>query len=138
MIQRIQTLWLLLAGAVCVLQLMFPMIKVDIQPLSLFLPVVLLNIAAGSSLIFALLSIFWFKKRKQQQLWCYGIILLQILVYICIGWFFHRFTQGVSVSHLEVVYYPFAFPAIVIIFTVLAITGIRKDEKKVRDADRLR
>jgi hypothetical protein len=138
MIQRIQTVWLLLAGVFCTLQLVFPMISVTSQPLSLFLPVVLLNIIGGGSLLVALLAIFLYKNRKKQLWWCYGLIMLQILAYICIGWFFHIITRGVQINDLAVRFYTFVFPAIAIIFTVLAIVGIRKDEKIIRSADRLR
>ncbi|GHU73843.1 hypothetical protein FACS189413_18500 [Bacteroidia bacterium] len=138
MIQRIQTVWLLLAGIFCTLQLVFPMISVAEQPLSLFLPVVLMNIIGGGGLLFALLAIFLYKNRKKQLWWCYGLILLQILAYVCIGWFFHILTRGIPVDDLKVRFYTFIFPAIAIIFVVLAIVAIRKDEKLIRSADRLR
>ncbi|MDR0547583.1 MAG: DUF4293 domain-containing protein [Dysgonamonadaceae bacterium] len=137
MIQRIQTIWLLLAGVFCTLQLVLPMISVASQPLSLFLPTVLLKIFGACGLLIALLAIFWYKNRTQQLRWCYGMVLLQISAYICTGWFLRRLEDIPTIKNSAEAL-TFIFPAITIIFAVLAIVGIRKDEKKVRAADRLR
>lgn len=136
MLQRIQTIWLLLAAAVSFAGLKFPFYsgtnKVGIP--SSFLngmsPVYLLMLTVAVAVI-ALVSIFLFKNRKLQMRLCLINIVLQVgLMY---GYYHEAqfFTSGT-----------FALTAIlqplVLIFLFLAITGIRKDNKIIADSNRLR
>lgn len=139
MIQRIQTLWLFLAALVMVTLFYFPVYKLSaMQEVTIgnnFLAIILV----AFSILLSLLTIFNFKKRKNQVSLCW----LNILV--CIGllaWLFYsidktrKLPQNINISGY---YWIGAFiPLIAIILLFLAKAGIKKDEKLVKSVDRLR
>lgn len=136
MLQRIQSIWLLLAATCAFAGLKFPFYsgtnKVEI-PSSLLTgmsPVYLLMLTVAIGVI-ALITIFLFKNRKLQIRLCLLATILQLLL---IYLYYHQstfFTSGTYAltSLLQ--------PA-VLVFLFLAIAGIRKDSKIIADSNRLR
>ena len=149
MIQRIQTVWLLLASlfsATLFLDWYTGYIyKADVQQgigsvvsylrVTDFFPLLIIAVAMT---IMPLQAVFFFKNRKRQK---------------SIGWLSLLVSVGfiaVSLMHVEnfkntspmpkngSYQAGVVIPAIVIVFIVFAISGIRKDEKLVKSMDRLR
>lgn len=137
MIQRIQSIWLLLAAVCAFLTLKFSTYvgtNKDLIPSSFLngittFPLIAVTLATG---IVALFTIFLYKNRKQQ------------------GWF--TLLAGVLEVGLLFLYYKeietyvgrgtFSITAIlhafVILFLILAARGISSDEKLIKDSNRLR
>lgn len=135
MIQRIQTLWLI-AAALCgfaTLKLPFYVGSIanssaeEFNAMSHFL-LMILTVAAS---IIALVAIFLFKNRPLQSkitLAGLGISILNIVLYFV---FIKRYNSGaIALSSI------FSFG--VTAFYLMALMGIRKDEKLVKSLDRLR
>ena len=136
MIQRIQSVWLLLAAACAFagLKLSFysgtkladPLLK-ELNGTETIL-LMITGIAVGG---LALITIFLFKNRALQFKLCLlGILLQLVLIYL-----YYRevtgYTQG-TYSLTSILQ-----PTIVLSF-ILAAVGIRKDSKMVKNSDRLR
>lgn len=142
MIQRIQTIWLLMAAAAAFLTLKLSfyggnLLNVETntktyQSLTAQSNVLLTILSAGVGLA-ALISIFLYKNRKLQL----RIVLLSLLVSIInIVLFFvesKKYVAGEGNYDLTAAF-AFAVP----VFLFLAMRGIRKDEKLVKSLDRLR
>ena len=136
MIQRIQSVWLLLAAACAFAGLKFsfysgtkladPLLK-ELNGTETIL-LMITGIAVGG---LALITIFLFKNRALQFKLCLlGILLQLVLIYL-----YYRevtgYTQG-TYSLTSILQ-----PTIVLSF-ILAAVGIRKDSKMVKNSDRLR
>ncbi len=137
MLQRIQTIWLLLAGIAAMLTIKLPYYSGIQDPL---IPYHELNAVTGGIVILlvtitvavvAVVNITLFKNRKTQLRLCVaGIVLEALLIYL---YFRHisAFTQGTyaltSILHM-----------CILLFFVLAARGINADEKLIKDSDRLR
>jgi hypothetical protein len=141
MIQRLQSVWLLLAAAAafCSLQFSFysgNMIAANqaksFAALNAQSNLLLLILSAGVG-IASLISIFLYRNRKTQL----RIVLITLLVSIInLVLFFtqtKKFVPGEGVYNLTAI-----FAIIVPVFLILAIRGIKKDEKLVKSLDRLR
>jgi hypothetical protein len=141
MIQRIQTIWLLLAAAAAFLTLRFSFYSgnfigdgaaATFQYLTARSNIVLTILSAGVGLA-ALIAVFLYKNRKQQM----RVILVALLVSIVnLVLFFlesRKFVPGEGNYDLTAAI-AFAVP----VFLFLAMRGIRKDEKLVKSLDRLR
>ena len=161
MIQRIQTLYLLLASVAMVMTLHFPLATVAIgsdeillnaysvtgieaQGLSMWIFICLIVMLALPTLL-SIVIIFLFKNRMLQLRLCVSNIVLQVGALACIGVFCWRMTEAVSslpqYVGSEMVFklgWPSIMPVIAIIFTVLALRGVAKDEALVRSLDRIR
>jgi len=136
MIQRVQSLWLLLASACAFATFKFPYYTgtnaKGLSPYELnanenFL-LLLTTIVVGGLAFF---TIFLFKKRPVQLLLCVlGILLEALLIFL-----YYRetktFTQGTYAL-------PAILHSIIVLLFFLAARGIRKDQKMVKDSDRLR
>ncbi len=136
MIQRIQSLWLLLAAACAFAGFKFSYYSgtnaKGLSPYELnasenFL-LMLTTIAVGG---LALITIFLFKKRTFQLRLCFlGILLEAVLIYL-----YYRevttFLQG-TLSLTAILH------SIIVLAFVLAARGINKDEKLIKTSDRLR
>ena len=136
MIQRIQSVWLLLASACAIASFKFPYYTgtnaKGLSPYELKADeniLLLLTTTAVAGL--ALFTIFLFKKRPLQLRLCVlGIVLEALLIFL-----YYRevrtFTQGTyaltAILH-----------SIIVIGFFLAARGIHKDQKMVKDSDRLR
>jgi len=141
MIQRLQSLWLLVAAALGVISLKTSFYSGhrirDLVPK----PVVFLTGSYNILLIMcttvvavlAVVAIFLYRNRKLQGR--LGIVAL-VLSVLAIGLYFWQsksFVPGESSYDLTAVL-PLAIP----VFLFLAVRGIYRDEKLVRSADRLR
>lgn len=135
MIQRIQSLWLLLAGAAALLTLKVPFytgVLLDgrfgtLNSTSHFL-LLLLSVAIG---LICFLVIFLYRNRSL-QIKLTGLALLLSIGHLAFSYTqIALFTEGGM--HLWSVIY-FAMPVLML----LAIRGIYKDDKLVKDMDRLR
>ena len=135
MIQRIQTIWLLLAAAAsfATLKLSFyanntgKIVEPELKGTSIF-SILILSVAVGLA---ALIAIFLFKKRKKQiQITLLGL-LLQIVTLVVYFIEIKNYEPGnfTLTSALS-----FAIP----VFFIMAWLGIRKDEKLIKSMDRLR
>lgn len=135
MIQRIQSIWLLLAGAgsLATLKLSFYSGNKDnslFEELNGTSHFLLLILAVAVALT-AFAALFLFKNRKlQTQLSLLGL-LLQIGALVL---YFLQTQKFVTGNFTLVSAVSFAIP----VFFILAIVGIRKDEKLIKSMDRLR
>ena len=147
-IQRIQSVYLLIAVVLMVLTAFFPVLTFElggrefvygaletgkvgathIDPLMLML-VVLIS-------LLALIDIFLYKNLQRQMTVCFVdiIIGLAMLVAICI----QAFVVGGMDSVVVTWQWFIALPVLAIIFLMLAHKAMANDKKKLREADRLR
>jgi hypothetical protein len=145
MIQRIQTVYLLLVLAIsCMLFFApsyFPFYHFwgKLPLLNLFIETDCLIPIDGVICLVCIAAIFTFKRRKVQKNICRALILLE-LVYLGAGFVYvmqHVMQHGAKIDFhlfgLGVV-----LPVISIIFIVLAVYRINKDEELIRSMDRLR
>jgi len=141
MIQRIQSVWLLVAAIVMACLFYFPTYEFtgnSKPPLTIgedFLAIIMTILSIGLSLF----TIFNFKKRKQQKTFTWLNILL------CIGlqvWLVVRVnsitSSGINMAIPGHYWIGLFIPFITIILLFLAKAGIHKDEKLVKSLDRLR
>ncbi|HEY1199398.1 MAG TPA: DUF4293 domain-containing protein [Niastella sp.] len=141
MIQRLQSIWLLLAAAAAFCSLQFSFYSGNIiaanqaksfAALNAQSNLLLLILSAGVG-IASIISVFLYKNRKTQL----RIVLVTLLVSIINLILF--FTQTRKFVPAEGSYSITAIFAIIVpIFLILAMRGIRKDEKLVKSLDRLR
>lgn len=138
MIQRQQTLWLLLTTMAAIFSFMFPFVVGDeIQQNSSVRTVVdagstfFLLILTGGSLILSTIIIFLFKNRRQQMWLCIlGILISGLLIFLYIM----QMNKLIKpVPALTAV-----LPVIMLIGYFMAFRGIRKDERLVKSLDKLR
>lgn len=157
MIQRIQTLWLLLGGLILLGLFIFPYLNY-IDPVGLGRQVLvtgvyssvnneaqkidshlLQSIATILVAAFPLFIIFMFKNRKLQI----KLIYIQIVLVVLLGiWLFTTASQLLSTMnrsiHADSIGVGLFLLPIAVLFFILAIRGIQNDEKLIRSADRLR
>ena len=138
MLQRMQTIWLLLATVFSFLTLRFPVYNGNklvnetseynmlSATSSLFL--IILSVATG---LIALIAVFLYKNRGLQQKLCFTGLLLYIISGILYYTQIKSFTEGAFT--LWAVFY-FLIP----VCFILAIRGIYRDQKLVKSIDRLR
>jgi Domain of unknown function (DUF4293) len=135
MIQRIQTIWLLLAAAAAFATLKFSFYSgnkdnnlfEELTGSSHFL-LLILSVAVG---LLALITIFLYKNRKLQiRLSLLGIVLQLVALAV----YFQQTKTYVQGSFTLTSAISFVIP----IFFILAWLGIRKDEKLIKSMDRLR
>ncbi len=135
MVQRLQTLWLLLASACAFLTFKFPFYN-----LSVAMPGHTNEFTAQSSIVLTILTsilgalclflVFMYKNRKLQlRLSFLALILSGIVTYL---YFYYR---DVSVSGISL----FAvFTFLIPVFILMAIRGIYSDIKLIKSLDRIR
>ncbi len=146
MIQRIQTIFLLLAAAsgFGVLATPFATTSTTVQDSVLFADAIY-NVQdnAGLLVMFALAgalslaSVFLFKNRQTQMKICRLAIIANILGFVLAIFIFWRdlaAIHAVTPSDGMGAYLPLAF----LVFGILALRFIRKDEETVKSMDRLR
>lgn len=157
MIQRIQTVWLFLAGLCVFLMFLFPYLQYfDLEGVAKVLKVTgLLQNVDGQIVqteafylqtvvtvilgLFSFYIVFCFRNRKTQL----KLIRINILLLLgFIAWLFWigrtqtlALDKGLDLGNMGV---GFFLPLIAIIFLILAARGVRRDEQLVRSADRLR
>ncbi|MEI6455753.1 MAG: DUF4293 domain-containing protein [bacterium] len=158
MLQRIQTVYLLLAAIACVLLFFVPLAyyyspdlgnyklfinsvkSMDPDPKHIFgtwytIPLFILT---AISIILDLSAIFFYKKRWLQMRFAAFSGLLMIVLVMVI--FFFYATKITEITKIEPEYSLFGMmlPLASLVFVVLANYAIRKDEALVKSADRLR
>jgi hypothetical protein len=137
MIQRIQSIWLILASVCAFLSLKLPFYSGtgNIVPSQFQLlngashfGLLLVTVIIGMLAIFA---IFDYKTRvRQLRLCAIGILLEGILIFL-----YYHFTSTFTAGTYSLTA---ILQAGVMLFFVLAIRGIQNDNKLVKDSDRLR
>lgn len=135
MIQRIQSIWLLLAAAASFASLKLTFYSgyksnnlfEELKGSSNFL-LMILSVAVG---LLALITIFLFKNRKLQiRLTLLGIVLQAAVLLL----YFQQTKNYVQGNYTLTSAISFIIP----VFFILAWLGIRKDEKLIKSMDRLR
>ena len=136
MIQRIQTLWLVLAIAAGILSIKFPFYTghtLDYNALielrgSWNVPILIITVIC---VIISCVAIFLFKNRRKQTTYIIINIILSLIIIILYFLQIRNFMEGsFSLTSL----FAFSIP----IFLVLALAGVRRDAKIIRSLDRLR
>ncbi|MFS4430013.1 DUF4293 family protein [Chryseobacterium sp. GVT01B] len=129
MLQRIQTIWTLLA----VLAAVFLFITGQDVVISDSIP--LLNIGSIVLVIIGALSIFSFKNRKRQILLNTISIIINVLLIGVLAYWLLNLSGGIQIPEkgIEPI-----FPLIAVICLLIANIYIRKDERLVKSVDRLR
>lgn len=157
MLQRIQTIWLLLATVVILGLFVFPYVSyIDLVGLGKKLLVtgeysavnnesvkvssaIFLTVATAVVALLPLVTIFQYSNRKLQLKMTYFSIFLVILLagalYVTGSQTLSLISQKIGATNIGVGF--FLLP-VAIIFLAMAIGGIRKDEKLIKSADRLR
>jgi hypothetical protein len=143
MIQRIQSLWLLLVVILAALSLKFSFYVGTWLSDGIQHPQIVLNGHSPSIMVFvvtivlmvvALISIFMYKNRRQQLM----LTVITLLLTIALLYFYYQeihsnFLVGSGTIALTSVFV-FALP----IVTVMALRGINRDIRLLKSADRLR
>lgn len=151
MIQRIQSVWLLLA-AIFMSALFYVDVYSVLVPSAVDMPAKMvqdytsvvsiknnflaLGLTAASTLL-SLITIFLYKKRKQQT----SLIWLNII--LCIGlvfWLYAGLNNFWSAypENGGHIWLGLFFPVVAVFLLLSALRGIRKDEKLIKSLDRLR
>ena len=133
MIQRIQTIYLLLIACLMSVVVFVPVAGT----LSEIGEWCLLGVSAITAIL-SCIAIFLYKNRKRQIRFCRLITGLLVVFYLVL--FLSNLSFPLNLSFLQDYgfQYTVCFPLIALLFGFLAIKGIKKDEKLVRSADRLR
>ncbi|WP_343523181.1 DUF4293 domain-containing protein [Pedobacter sp.] len=155
MIQRIQSIWLFLAALALVLMLFLPIATKTVDGseakiytnglhhyvegktgkvlnIEVTLPLLISNIVVA---LICFLNIFNYKKRSfQKRFAIVSIILIGGFAFWC-SIYAKELPGGIEGASFGVGAY---LPALAILFIVLAIFGINKDERLIRSAERLR
>lgn len=139
MIQRIQTVWLLMAALLSMVLFFVPVFKAgdNVQKIGTDYLAVLLN---ALSIILSIWAIITFKKRKTQKQLSIANLLLNIGLLIWIFKIVKDFEDLQLLNYQMTGYFWIGafLPIVVCICLFMAIAGIRKDEKLLKSLDRLR
>lgn len=146
MIQRIQSLWLFLASMCNGLLFLFPLFQYNrpnpafspwqVESVRNHLPLLIISVVIT---LLPLVSIFFFGDRKKQQSMVWVSI---ISVFAFLGVLFMRIANIKNstppIGNLE-----YMLPGVLVVFAaliflILALRGIKHDEKLIRSLDRLR
>jgi len=129
MLQRIQTIWTLLAVLAAV------SLFVTGQDVDVFGNIPVIDISCIALVLAGALSIFSFKNRKRQiMLNTFSIIINALLIGVLAYWLLNL-SGGIQIPEkgIEPI-----FPLIAVICLLIANIYIRKDERLVKSVDRLR
>ena len=130
MIQRIQTVWLLLIALLAALLLFLPIAEEQRDILFCGMSYnLVLKILSGLIAGLSLTTLFLYKKRHLQVKLCFGLLFLLLISFIVI------FDWSIGIMSILI---PFIAIPLSMVLSALAIRAIRKDEKLVKAADRLR
>ena len=129
MLQRIQTIWIILAvlGAV--------FLNITAQDFDVLGAYLTINVSTVILILFGVLSIFSFRNRKRQILLNNISIIINALLIGLLAYWLLNLSGGISIPEkgIEPV-----FPFLSIVCLLLANMFIRKDERLVKSVDRLR
>ncbi len=146
MIQRIQTIFLFLAVLAFGSLFYFPFAKTeeayeqfladkvyDLSDSSLLMILVVIGICIS------LFAIFFYRNRPLQVKLSWIAVIMGVLIPVLAGWEFYKGTNEMGISQNDYsIGIGLFVPLVVIVLLVLAMRYIKKDEKLVRSADRLR
>lgn len=157
MIQRIQTVWLLLASLTILLLFLFPYLQyfdnfgtaMAIKITGIYQGVtdgviqtesfILQTIATVLLALLPLVIIFFYKDRKKQLQLSYLSLFLIVLMGI---WLYFSASEATTTVNKTLQLENIGIGALLVpiagVFLLLAIKGIRKDEKLIKSVDRLR
>lgn len=124
MIQRVQSIWLLVGLAVEVFMLC--QCNMPIQYVTGAIALVCNIILMPLTIV----TVFLYKHRRMQMKFCLLVVLFALI--ICVMW-----GSLWSMGSLQIDW-KCVLPLLITIFHILAYIGIRKDEKLVRSMDRIR
>ncbi|MDL2243374.1 DUF4293 domain-containing protein [Bacteroidales bacterium OttesenSCG-928-J19] len=133
MIQRIQSVYLLLVAGLMICMIFIPVVKLEVGEEVISWTQ---RTMYGLTALVSLCTIFLYKNRKLQVNLGFGILLLLLLSYLTLFfdfWMPHKGEASNMVFQVSI-----AFPAFAAVLDILAIRAIKKDEKLVRSMDRLR
>jgi glucan phosphoethanolaminetransferase (alkaline phosphatase superfamily) len=155
MIQRIQTLFLFLAFIAIILIFFFPLASFlsDVQYYKFYVGevrnMVPTNVAAygryftmpflivvSGMLVMTVVTIMSYKKRLKQIKLVNFAILLNVVLIVMMFFYTDKISKDLVIPTKYVI--GSAFPLISLVFLVLSLRFIRRDEKLVRSMDRLR
>ncbi|WP_374166659.1 DUF4293 domain-containing protein [Arcticibacter sp. MXS-1] len=155
MLQRIQTVWLFLTTTVIFALFLFPYLQIlnangaakaikvtgvyeniggQVVQTTGFLGLTIATVLLG---LLPFVVIFFYKDRKKQVALCYLII---VLILGFSFWLAQTARGVIGDLQLELQNYGIGvvLPCLAVLFLILAIRGIRRDEKLIKSADRLR
>lgn len=141
MIQRVQTIWLLLAAAAGFMTTQIPLYAgtlagEEVKKFSATENLLLFALASMAGLL-AVIAIFLFRNRPlQMKLTALGILVSVILIAAEV-WKIDEFEKS-NVLLKGTYYWGSLLPIAMIIFFILAAMSIRKDEKLIKSLNRLR
>ena len=138
MIQRQQTLWLILAAAASFLAFQFPFYTgyFTDDTIKIFKELdagsnLFLLILTGASVLLAVVTIFLFKDRKMQLKFAVTGVLLSILIVVLFILEMRKFITGnLTLTSIFVFLIPVGY--------IMGLRGIRKDQKLIKSLDKLR
>ena len=136
MIQRIQTLYLVIVAVLAGVLPFFMSLWVDVNDTSIFAKSeILVSIAFYGAAILAIIAIFLYKKRQNQFV---VNRLNMILNLFLLGFFVYRSLNLSGEAEVSEKGIGMLIPVFSIVFLVLANRAIKKDEDLVKSVDRLR
>lgn len=155
MLQRIQSIYLLLAGLVIGALFLFPLVHnvyVNGTPVTIMVTGIYqdvngqsthtqfftaLTVATVFVALLPLIIIFMYKNRKQQIAMCYGTMLVMIAYSY---WVSYTVKNSIGGSDLTMSNYGIGIIllSVSILLVVLGLKAIQRDEKLIKSADRLR
>jgi Na+/melibiose symporter-like transporter len=136
MIQRKQTIWLLLASFSAFLSIKFPFYSGNVVDANTSTKSLMYLTAQQPSLLILIITIaialiFLYKSRPKQLLYCIGLIIISLINLVLFLLETKKFVDGTySLTAI--------LTGIIPVLICLAAFGIYKDEKLVKSADRLR
>lgn len=149
MIQRIQTLFLLLVVVLMGVTAFCPLVEIvnGTPELSIafssygigadFPTWGVLTLAVASALL-AFVNIFLYKKRKLQVNIGYLTVILIVVYYVTALVYMNAFLGKIDSAYTLNLQFGIILPVAALIFDLLAISRIKKDEKLVKSLDRIR
>jgi len=145
MIQRIQTIFLLLAALAFFSLFGLDFLSSNINTQQFLADKsfdiqdhIALTVLAALGGVLALATIFLFENRSLQMRFGYLVMLLSIALPAVAAILFYQEWSGISNTAKLTLQLGLAAPALSLIFSILANRFIRKDEKLVKSMDRLR
>lgn len=88
--------------------------------------------------LLSLISIFLYKNRKRQLNACYITVLSIILYYVTSMVYLNSYVSKIPAEFTFSIQVGIILPVVALIFVLVAILRIKKDEKLVRSLDRIR
>ena len=143
-IQRIQSVYLLLVAVLMGIFMFFPVIGGNVEGKDELVGALMTNGVTTQSLwllaldalvaVLALIAIFKYKDLKGQIRLTGILILLILTLLVCVG-VMVACLNGACISAVK---WPIAFPVVALILAVLARRGIKHDKKLLTDSERIR